>query len=1298
MWKPKRRGAHANRRVRRRRLQRVRPVELAGVELLDRRVLPAVTATFSAVSGDLRIVGDAQDDTVVVSRDAGGAILVNGGAVAIQGGTPTVASTTLIFINGEGGDDNLSLDETNGTLPAAAIFGGDGNDTLIGGSGDDFIEGGEGNDTISLGAGDDTAEWAPGDGSDTIEGGAGRDSLVFNGSDAAENFDLSASGNHALLTRDVGGVAMDLNGVEEVDLNTLGGADTVTVNDQSTTGLNTLNLDLSGSGGTFDDQIDTVVINGTDGNDVGQIRSVGTQIDATVSAIPFVHIIGEGPLDALEVNTLGGDDMVDASDLFATNASQLIKLTVDGGGGNDTLIGSPGADTFVWNPGDGSDTIDGGDGPDTMVVNGSDAAERFDVSASGARVHVTHDVDGGTVDLGGVETITLNPLGGADTVNVNDLTGIDPTRINLNLAGAAGGDAGDGQADSVIVNGSNAADVIPVGGNVNGNSDVVAVGGDASGLPYFLVITATEGANDTLTVNGNGGDDTVDASRLPAGLIGLTVAGGAGSDSIVGSQGDDTFIWNPGDGSDTVDGQAGSDRLVFNGSDESENVTISANGNQVRLTRDVASVTMNLNNVETIGVNALGGADTITVNNLSGSGLTLVDLNLNNSAGSGDGQADSVIVNGTDGADHIEVLPAGNGTSVEAVVNFFPFVRITGAEAANDELTVNAQGGDDIVDASLLPANLIGLTLNGGAGSDQIFGSPGSDLVSGGPGDDTVALGDGDDTFVWNPGDGSDTVDGQGGSDRLVFNGSDASESIAISLSGDRVRLTRDVGAVAMDLVGIEEIDVHALGGADTITVSDPPATDLSTVNVDLAGTGGSGDGQADSVIVNGTEGNDNIQVLPAGSGTGITVAGLIPTVNITGAEATNDHLTINALGGDDVVDASSLPANRIGLTLNGGAGNNTILTTTATISIQSSLPNSTYGQQVIFTATVNPPSGGPSPTGTVQFVVDGANFGAPVPLVAGIATSDALVNLGAGSHAIVARYSGDANYGVNTDHLTQAVNKAHLTVTADPKSKPYGEAIPALTATISGFTNGDGPDVVGGSPGLVTTATFASGVGTYAIVVDAGTLAAANYDFPNRVDGTLIVNKATPTLTWSHPADIAPGTPLGPAQLDAVASIPGTIVYSPAAGTILNAGRDQVLTATLTPADSTDYSSVVATATINVLNATPTSPPHATGVIAANHNRKGLISITVAFDEALNPELVNNPGLYSVRGGVKAHGKTVHGKTVRIRAVNYDDTAHTVTINLARPSKGLVQVTIRPGIVAADGRASDGSFSALVK
>src|SRR4051794_20163538 len=124
---PKFRGAHTDAPRRRRPSRRARLVELSRLELLDRRILPAVTATFSAVSGTLRVVGDDQDNAVVVSRDAGGTILVNNGAIAIQGGVPTVTNTQQLFLNGGGGNDTLSLNETNGALPGAALFGGDGN-------------------------------------------------------------------------------------------------------------------------------------------------------------------------------------------------------------------------------------------------------------------------------------------------------------------------------------------------------------------------------------------------------------------------------------------------------------------------------------------------------------------------------------------------------------------------------------------------------------------------------------------------------------------------------------------------------------------------------------------------------------------------------------------------------------------------------------------------------------------------------------------------------------------------------------------------------------------------------------------------------------------------------------------------------------------------------------------------------------------------------------------------------------------------------------------------------------------
>ena len=64
-----------------------------------------------------------------------------------------------------------------------------------------------------------------------------------------------------------------------------------------------------------------------------------------------------------------------------------------------------------------------------------------------------------------------------------------------------------------------------------------------------------------------------------------------------------------------------------------------------------------------------------------------------------------------------------------------------------------------------------------------------------------------------------------------------------------------------MDLTASRQIDLNALGGADTITVNDLTATDVTAVNLDLGGLGGTGDSQADSVIVNGTNGDDVVQI-----------------------------------------------------------------------------------------------------------------------------------------------------------------------------------------------------------------------------------------------------------------------------------------------------------------------------------------------------------------------------------------------------------------------------------------------------
>src|SRR5947209_1069958 len=349
----------------------------------------AITGTF--IAGKLNVFGDSLDNTITESRDAAGTILINGGAIAIQGGKPTVANTTLSSIFGQAGNDTITLNESNGALPAAQIFGGDGNDVITGGSGGDMLFGQAGNDTL-LGKGGNDLLFG-GDGNDALTGGDGDDQM------------FGQAGNDRMIW----------NPGDDSDL-------------------------MEGGDGT-----DTAEVNGGNGTEVFTLTANGSRVrfDRTTPA-PFSLDIGT--TEKIVVNMNGGDDTFSASG----NLASLISVTVDGGTGNDTILGSNGNDTLLggggndfidgnqgndrvflgagddvaqWDPGDGSDTIEGQDGTDTLVFNGSNIAEQMDISANGSRVRLTRDVANITMDLNGVEKINLNTLGGADKITVNDLTG-----------------------------------------------------------------------------------------------------------------------------------------------------------------------------------------------------------------------------------------------------------------------------------------------------------------------------------------------------------------------------------------------------------------------------------------------------------------------------------------------------------------------------------------------------------------------------------------------------------------------------------------------------------------------------------------------------------------------------------------------------------------------------------------------------------------------------------------------------------------------------------------------------------
>jgi len=869
---------------------------------LGRSASAATTASFS--NGTLTVFGDSLNNNITISRNAAGVILVNGGAVSVVGGTATVANTTLIQVFGQGGNDVITLSEVNGALPRANVFGGANNDTLTGGSGNDMLFGQSGNDTL-LGKG----------GTDFLFGGTENDTLT--GGDADDQVFGESDGDRMIW-----------NPGDDTDLN-------------------------EGGVGT-----DTVEVNGGNGAEVFTTTANGTRVRFDrITPAPFSIDIGTS--ENLVLNANGGVDSFSATG----NLAALIAITVDGGSGADTLLGSNGVDVlrggtdndfvdgqqgndvallgagddvFQWDPGDGSDTVEGQEGTDEMLFNGSAGNEIFAATANGGRVRFTRNLGNIVMDLDDVEGLDLRTLGGTDSVAVNDLTGTDLVAVNPDLAGTIGGAAGDVAADVITVNGTNGDDVI----------DVVGAGTSASvlGLHTQVNIANSEGANDSLVVNTLGGDDGVTATSLPAGVIKLTVDGGTNDDTLLGSQGadvllggdgndfgfgdngndvalmgaaDDVFQWNPGDGNDTLEGQAGADQMLFFGANINENINVVPNGGRALFVRDVASVTIDMDDVEKVDFRALGGADNITVGDMSATDVVTVDADLRGPNGGGDGATDSVTATGTNGDDVFGAAGDAGGVNVfglHAAINVFF------QEQANDRLTLNTLGGDDVVNASSLEADAIKLTMNGGLGEDLLIGSEGGDLVNGGDGNDTALMGAGDDAFVWNPGDDNDVLEGQDGFDRMIFNGANANENINVAANGGRVLFTRDVASVVMDLNDVEAIDFDAKGGADTVVVHDLSGTDVVEVDTAVGGA----DAQPDNVVVQGTNGDDVI--VAVGDANGTTALGLAARVNITGGEAANDRLTVNALDGDDVIEGSGLAAGAVRFFADGGAGNDVLV------------------------------------------------------------------------------------------------------------------------------------------------------------------------------------------------------------------------------------------------------------------------------------------------------------------------------------------------------------------------------------
>ena len=171
--------------------------------------------------------------------------------------------------------------------------------------------------------------------------------------------------------------------------------------------------------------------------------------------------------------------------------------------------------------------------------------------------------------------------------------------------------------------------------------------------------------------------------------------------------------------------------------------------------------------------------------------------------------------------------------------------------------------------------------------------------------------------------------------------------------------------------------------------------------------------------------------------------------------------------------------------------------------------------------------------------------------------------------------YTSTASASINVDKATPVITWA------TPAEITYGTPLSSTQL-----------DATASVPG---TFTYSPPLGT---VMNAGLAQSLSVSFTptdsvdyNNASGSTSINvaQATPTVTWSNPANIVYGTALSATQLDASASVPGVFDYSPSAGTVLHGGQNQALSVEFVPTDSVDYSEVNDSVFINVTKATPT-------------------------------------------------------------------------------------------------------------
>jgi Ca2+-binding RTX toxin-like protein len=720
----------------------------------------------------------------------------------------------------------------------------------------------------------------------------------------------------------------------------------VVIEDLFETEVTTIDVELPVAG-----LLDDVEVDGREVAD--DIHIVADGLRVAVEGLSYNVLIDMGVIaeDRLTVNGLGGDDAIKSDPA----AEALIDITlnggdgddflsadaiINGGAGNDFIIGGSGDDVINGNDGDdiidargGTNAIDGGAGEDTFLVSGTAAGETISVTHLVATLTIAGGPSAGINNFDRMERVAVQAGEGSDTININtavggnlnyDILGGNPIGavgdvLNVNsptgltfMAGPETDSGGFIDDDGAIISYDEIEDVgvtIPPAGPVvimgtGADDDITAVGTAANTVD----VTVNDGPTityvgvTTLTLQGKEGDDDITIDVNNAVDVAFVVDGGpptAGSDDLRVT-GDDTIndnpVWTP-DGVDGGDLALDSlntpidvsaiENLFYDGESNDENLTVAASG-------AAAPYTFEHQPGPAVDAGFMG------IRNSDGERL---GINYENLGSDGDITADATAVAaasltalGTADDDEVDIsFDAANAINLDLTSAYGTHVELLSAGVQVYEVQALAGNDDITVIGSVLATSL--------------------DVRAGGPGDsDSITFldnGGANDTYEVNPGinSGNGSVDVNAvptayvGVEHLIFFGSsDPGDALTVNDDGGDNRWTVDAGPIgdqvqvddreSIDYDNFNSVDLTNGFGTDTFTVH---PTSLTGFDLTLTVNGDAGAGDDDVVTFVGTEADDTVT---SGSDT-VTVNGVTVTVGNTNFA----QLEVITLGGDDNVD-----------------------------------------------------------------------------------------------------------------------------------------------------------------------------------------------------------------------------------------------------------------------------------------------------------------------------------------------------------------------------------------------------------